>query len=90
VETYVRGEMPDLLLGEFAVQEGSSLAHRRLEESGLRSDWNILVVAVRKRGVRTLIIPRGETLLEEGDRLVAIGRPETLRKLVRGERQGNG
>ncbi len=55
-----------------AVREGAPVAGRSLAELGLRQEYGLTVLAVR-RGERTIGSPAGSFRLQPGDRLVLIG-----------------
>jgi len=59
----------------------SSFTGRTLMDSGIRSGLDVIIVAIRRRAGDMLINPASETVLVEGDRLIAVGRRENLRKL---------
>ena len=57
-----------------------------ISETGLRDAWGITVLAIERmdRGGREQrIAPRAETVLERGDRLVVMGTPQAVERLVR-------
>jgi len=73
----------DLELGfeQQEVEAGSRLVGRKLRETVIRSELNIVVVSIRRNDGELIFNPSGETQIESGDLLVAIGGAESLRKL---------
>lgn len=67
--------------GELTVTAGSELAGRRIADSALGREANILVLAIRRDGRDLTIAPRGQQRLESGDTLMLIGDMDDLRKL---------
>jgi voltage-gated potassium channel len=73
----------ELQLEETVVSGKSTLVGQRLKDTRLRSDMNIIIVAIKKRAGEMKFNPAPETALEEGDILVAIGHTEHLEKLTK-------
>jgi voltage-gated potassium channel len=59
----------------------SSLVGRRLSETVIRSELNIVVVSIRRNAGEIIFNPSGETRIESGDMLIAIGNSESLARL---------
>ena len=74
----------DLELGfeQLEVEPASSLVGRRLSETVIRSELNIVIVSIRRSDGKVLFNPSGEAKIEGGDMLIAIGHPESLAKLT--------
>jgi voltage-gated potassium channel len=73
----------DLELGfeQLEVQASSKLIGRKLRETVIRSELNIVVVSIRRNDGNVIFNPSGETQIQSGDMLVAIGNAESLRRL---------
>jgi voltage-gated potassium channel len=73
----------DLELGfeQLEVESGSRLIGRRLRETTIRSELDIVVVSIRRSNGEIVFNPSGDTKIEMGDMLIAIGRAEALAKL---------
>ena len=73
----------DLELGfeQLEVEAESPLIGRKLRETVIRSELNIVVVSIRRSDGQIIFNPSGETQILNGDMLVAIGNAESLRKL---------
>ena len=60
----------------------SSLVDRKLSETVIRSELNIVVVSIRRNSGEIIFNPSGETKIESGDMLIAIGNAESLARLT--------
>jgi voltage-gated potassium channel len=59
----------------------STLVGRKLSETVIRSELNIVVVSIRRSDGEIIFNPSGETKIESGDMLIAIGNEESLGRL---------
>src|ERR1043165_5489075 len=59
----------------------STLVSRKLSETVIRSELNIVVVSIRRIDGEIIFNPSGETRIEGGDMLIAIGNAESLERL---------
>ena len=66
---------------QLEVGPDSSLVGRKLSESVIRSELNIVIVSIRRNDGEIIFNPSGETKIEGGDMLIAIGNPESLSRL---------
>ena len=66
---------------QLEIETGSKLIGRKLRETVIRSELNIVIVSVRRNDGTIIFNPSGETQILNGDMLVAIGNAESLRKL---------
>jgi len=55
--------------------------NRKLSESVIRSELNIVIVSIRRSNGEIIFNPSGETKIEGGDMLIAIGNEESLARL---------
>ena len=74
----------DLELGfeQLEVGSSSSLVGRKLNETVIRSELNIVIVSIRRNSGESVFNPSAETKIHGGDMLIAIGHPESLVKLT--------
>lgn len=63
------------------VESGSPLAGKELRETPIRAELDVVVVSIRRQGGETLFNPAGNTIIESGDILIAIGQVESLERL---------
>ena len=72
----------ELGLEQLEIEPSSVLAGRKLSESGIRSQLDIVIVSIRRSDGQMLFNPSGDSVIEAGDMLIAIGRAESLMKLT--------
>lgn len=87
----IAAETLDLAFEQVDVEANSALAGRKLRDTTIRSELDIVLVAVRRAsGGEMIFNPSGDTLVKAGDLLVGIGRAEALAELsalARGKRK---
>ena len=66
---------------QLEVDAVSTLVGRKLSESVIRSELNIVIVSIRRADGEIIFNPSGETKIESGDMLIAIGNAESLARL---------
>ena len=66
---------------QLEVDAASTLVGRKLSESVIRSELNIVIVSIRRNDGKIIFNPSGGTQIEGGDLLIAIGNPESLARL---------
>jgi voltage-gated potassium channel len=66
---------------QLEVDSVSRLVGRKLSETVIRSELNIVVVSIRRNNGEIIFNPSGETKIESGDMLIAIGNAESLVRL---------
>jgi len=69
------------------VDAASSLVGQQLRSTPIRAELDVVVVSIRRQSGETLFNPSGDSQIENGDILIAIGRGESLvslSKLARG------
>ena len=66
---------------QLEVDPVSSLVGRKLSESVIRSELNIVIVSIRRDDGEIIFNPSGETRIEGGDMLIAIGNSDSLSRL---------
>ena len=66
---------------QLEVDAVSTLVGRKLSETVIRSELNIVVVSIRRNDGEIVFNPSGETRIQGGDMLIAIGGAESLRRL---------
>ena len=76
------GRSIDLQMEELLVGKGSELINKSLMESKIRQDFNLIVVAIKKRSGEMQYNPTFDAMIEEGDTLVALGPGPNLEKLA--------
>jgi voltage-gated potassium channel len=71
----------ELAFEQLEVEDESILAGRKLRDTNIRSELDIVIVSIRHNDGRMLFNPSGEAIIEPGDMLIAIGSAEAMRKL---------
>ena len=66
---------------QLEVDSISVLVGRKLSETVIRSELNIVMVSIRRNNGEIIFNPSGETKIESGDMLIAIGNAESLVRL---------
>jgi len=74
----------ELAIEEIAVAPASALADRSLLESNLRQRFSVIVIGIQRRDGRMEFNPEPDTSIKSGDKLVVLGRPDSM-KLLEGE-----
>lgn len=77
----ITAEGLDLNFEEVAVAPGSPYVGRKLRFTNIRSELDVVVVAVRRRSGEMIFNPSGDAFIEAGDLLIAIGRTDGLVQL---------
>jgi voltage-gated potassium channel len=81
IELTTQTEHLALQLEESKVEANSSLAGRKLGDSRLHADHEIIIVAIKKKAGHMMFNPQAETVIEVDDILVAIGSVDRLASL---------
>lgn len=82
IDIIARKQGVDLNLEEIQVKASSPLIGKTLAESPIRKELNIIIVAIFRKAGSFIYNPVSSTVLEEGDRLLAIGEAANLNKLA--------
>jgi voltage-gated potassium channel len=77
----ITAENLDLGFEEVELQPDSIYCGRKLKYTNIRSDLDVVIIAIRRRRGEMIFNPTGDTILESGDLLIAIGRAESLMEL---------
>jgi voltage-gated potassium channel len=71
----------DLGFEQLEIDSSSSLIGRKLSETNIRSELDIVVVSIRRNDGEIIFNPTGDAEIRAGDLLIAIGKAEMLAKL---------
>jgi voltage-gated potassium channel len=82
IEGVARKKEVDISLEQIIVCEGSKLVGLTLAESTIRSELNIIIIAIDKSEGKFVYNPQSSSKIEIGDKLIAIGQIENLNKLT--------
>ncbi len=72
----------DLGFEQLEVEPVSSFVGRRLSDTNIRSQLNIVIVSIRRVNGEIVFNPNAEAVIQAGDMLIAIGSAESLAKLT--------
>ncbi len=71
----------DLVFEEILVNDGSDYANKRIMDTNISKELNILIVAIRRKEGEMIFNPSGKTEIHEEDLLIAIGKAESVHTL---------
>ncbi len=75
-----------LRMEELEISRESPVLGKKLEESGLRKEHNLIVVAVAKKSGKMVFNPVASYVIELGDKLIALGEEEKLAEFAKLQR----
>jgi voltage-gated potassium channel len=81
LELAVHNQHLDLQMEELVVGEKAEIINTTLLESAIRRDYNLIIVAIKKKTGEMVFNPVSQTKIHPGDTLVALGDRENLNKL---------
>jgi voltage-gated potassium channel len=81
VELATNSDNLDLAMEEITIAESSSLATRSILDANLRQRYGVIVVGIQRQDRSMEFNPEPDTAIRAGDKLVVLGRPESLRRL---------
>lgn len=71
-----------LVFEQLEVEASSSLVGLRLSETNIRSEMDIVIVSIQRSNGQIIFNPSGDSIIQAGDILIAIGQAESLMKLT--------
>jgi voltage-gated potassium channel len=71
----------ELAMEEITIANTSSLADQSILTANLRQRYGVIVVGIQRQDRRMEFNPEPDTVIRTGDKLVVLGRPESLKKL---------
>ena len=81
LELATRSQHLELQIEEIAIGAKSGLAGKSLDDSRIRRDLGIIVVAIKKPAGAMSFNPEGAAILDPGDLLITLGHRQQLDKL---------
>lgn len=81
VELATNSENLELGMEQITVNERSGLVNRSILDANLRQRFGVIVVGVQRSDMQMTFNPEPDTIIGGGDKLVVLGRPESLRRL---------
>ena len=71
----------ELAMEQITIEAQSALANRSIVEANLRQKYGVIVVGIQREDSRMEFNPEPDTAIRPGDKLVVLGRPESLKRL---------
>ncbi|OHB27756.1 MAG: potassium transporter TrkA [Desulfuromonadaceae bacterium GWC2_58_13] len=81
IEIATAGHNLELQLEEILVSPGSRLVNTTLINSGIRRDWNIIIIGIKKADGKMLFNPAPTVSIESGDTLITLGEQPAIQHL---------
>jgi voltage-gated potassium channel len=81
LELATQSEHLDLQMEELTVEQGSRFDGRTLCDCGFAEDRGLVLIAVKRNSGHLEFNPGPKVLLAEGDKLIVLGQPESLKRL---------
>jgi voltage-gated potassium channel len=81
VELATSSDNLDLMMEEVKVPSKSALANQSILKANLRQRYGVIVIAIQREKGGMEFNPDPETAIREGDKLVVLGRPDSLKRL---------
>jgi voltage-gated potassium channel len=81
VELATGSEHLDLMMEQITVAPASAMCERSLIQANLRQKYGVIVVGIQRHEGRMEFNPEPDTAIRAGDKLVVLGRPDSLKKL---------
>lgn len=81
LELTVMDKNRNFQMEEMPVRSSSKLINVALQDSGIRKDLDLIIVAIRKAGGHMIFNPSSQTRFQGGDTVVAIGEKQNLERL---------
>ena len=76
-------EDTDIHIEEIAIADSSKLVGVSLQESGIRQDYNLMIISIIKADGEMLFNPAADTTIKSGEKVIAVGSYDNLAKLER-------
>jgi voltage-gated potassium channel len=81
VELATSSDNLELAMEEIAVRGSSPIANRSIVDANLRQRYGIIVVGIQRQDLRIEFNPEPDTMIQSGDKLVVLGKPDSLKRL---------
>jgi voltage-gated potassium channel len=81
IELALGSEHLDLQIEETRIEPGSPLAGQTLHDSRLRHELGVIIAAIKNKHGHLVANPTGNTVMEAGDILIALGNRQSLDRL---------
>ena len=78
----------ELAMEEVPIAAQSVLANRTVVEANLRQQYGVIVIGIQREDNRMEFNPEPDTSIRPGDKLVVLGRPDSLKRLTTDAAEG--
>ncbi len=82
IEITTNRQSLELRMEEVAICKNSQFLAKTLEDSGIRKRFGLIIVAVKKESGKMIFNPMANYIIEEGDRLIAMGEDENVKQFA--------
>ncbi len=82
IDVVARQKTSSIHLEEIELLENSKLVGKKLSETNIRRDLNIIVVGITRKDGNLIYNPKSDTVFELGDKLIVIGDYDNLETLI--------
>jgi voltage-gated potassium channel len=83
IEITTRRQSLELRMEEMSVCDGSPIIGKSLEESEIRHNFGLIIVAVKKDSGKMIFNPLANYIIEKGDKLIAMGEDENVSRFTK-------
>ena len=88
IELVVQRKHLELQMEEIEVEDDSLFKGKTLKDSGLRDEFGVIVVAIKRAGMEMIFNPSPEERIERGDILILLGERKNLDRLEKRLKRG--
>jgi voltage-gated potassium channel len=81
IELATMTDQLELEIEQIEIRQGSTFVGRALKDTEIRSDLDVIIIAIKRKGGHMLFNPSADTLIELSDALVAMGSHSSLEAL---------
>jgi voltage-gated potassium channel len=81
VELAMSADNLELAMEQITIAPSSRLAAQSILDANLRQQYGVIVVGIQREDRRMEFNPEPDTLMHAGDKLVVLGRPDSLKRL---------
>lgn len=81
VELATSSDSLELAMEQISIGDRSSLVNQSILDANLRQRFGVIVVGIQRHDKRMAFNPEPDTIIGAGDKLVVLGRPESLKQL---------
>ncbi len=75
-------ETLDLVFEEIAIDSHSAYIGKKLRETNFSKELSLIIIAIRRKSGELYFHPTGESIIEEGDMLIVVGKADSVQKLI--------